>query len=117
MSQIALKFSALTRYAGRHGNAMALAAVLGLSAATVAPVHADGTKIGFVSPESTLCDSKPAKIAQAKIVTEFKDRDATITLMVADCQVWAKKPETADQCLSHTEPLHPLRTQATLNPN
>src|SRR3546814_1759271 len=49
MSQIALKFSALTRYAGRHGNAMALAAVLGLSAAMVAPVHADGTKIGFVS--------------------------------------------------------------------
>src|SRR3546814_15253147 len=93
MSQIALKFSALTRYAGRHGNAMALAAVLGLSAAMVAPVHADGTKIGFVSTERILRDSKPAKAAQAKIEAEFKDRDAKLKKMAADLLAQDKKPD------------------------
>src|SRR3546814_17424496 len=100
MSQIALKFSALTRYAGRHGNAMALAAVLGLSVAMVAPVHADGTKIGFVSTERILRDSKPAKAAQAQNEDEFKARDAKLKKMAADLRAQAQKLDKDDPVLS-----------------
>jgi len=103
MSQIALKLSALTRRAGRHGNAMALAAVLGLSAAMVVPAHADGTKIGFVSTERILRDSKPAKAAQAKIEAEFKDRDTRLKKMAASLRTKAQQLDKDAPVLSQSE--------------
>src|SRR3546814_3705459 len=77
-SKFALKLSALSRSVGQANRALAFAAVLGMGGAMMAApaaVHAQATKIGFVSTERILRDSKPAKAAQAKIEAEFKKRD------------------------------------------
>ncbi len=74
-SQLVLQVSALTRSIARGNRALVLAAALGASAMVAAPVYAQATKIGFVSTERILRDSKPAKAAQAKIEAELKRRD------------------------------------------
>src|SRR3546814_1976950 len=74
-SQLVLKLSALTRSVGRSKRSLVLAAALGAGAMLAAPVYAQATKIGFVSTERILRDSKPAKAAQSKIEAEFKKRD------------------------------------------
>ncbi|HBT34041.1 MAG TPA: outer membrane protein chaperone [Pusillimonas sp.] len=69
--------SVVNRLARAH-RAIAMAAVLGavtLVSVPSAQAQAQGTKIGFVSTERILRDSKPAKAAQAKIESEFKGRD------------------------------------------
>jgi len=59
--------SVVNRLARAH-RAIAVAAVLGaVTLVSVPSVQAQGTKIGFVSTERILRDSKPAKAAQAKI--------------------------------------------------
>jgi outer membrane protein len=116
-SQIALKFSALTRRAGRHGNALFLVTVLGLGAAMVAPApaHADGTKIGFVSTERILRDSKPAKAAQARIEAEFKGRDEKLKKMAADLRSQAQKLDKDAPVLSQSERTQRQRHLADLD--
>ncbi|OXR49380.1 MULTISPECIES: OmpH family outer membrane protein [unclassified Pusillimonas] len=76
-SELVLKVSALTRSLVRGQRALAMAAVLGAATLVTlpAPAQAQGTKVGFVSTERILRDSKPAKAAQAKIEGEFKRRD------------------------------------------
>lgn len=116
-SQIASKLSGYTRLAGRYGNAMAFAAVLGLSVAMVAPAHADGTKIGFVSTERILRDSKPAKAAQAKIEAEFKGRDAALQKMAADLRAKAQKLDKDAPVLSQAELTKRQRALADMDSN
>jgi outer membrane protein len=115
-SQIASKLSGLTRRAGRHGNALALAAVLGLGVAMVAPAHAaDGTKIGFVSTERILRDSAPAKAAQAKIEAEFKGRDAALQKMASNLRAKAQKLDKDAPVISESERVKRQRELADLD--
>lgn len=56
---------------------------IGLSACLLAglmaaPVQAQGTKVGFVNLDRILRDSAPAKAAQIKLESEFKNRDDEI---------------------------------------
>ena len=114
-SHIASKFSTLTRHAGRYGNALMLAAVLGLGAAMVTPAHADGTKIGFVSTERILRDSKPAKAAQSRIEAEFKSRDDELKKLSARLRSEAQKLDKDAPVLSQSERVKRQRQLADLD--
>src|SRR5690606_39689078 len=80
-SNIALKLTNIARSLSRGNKALVLAAALGVGAMTAAPVVQAQTKIGFVSTERILRDSKPAKAAQTKIEAEFKRRDEELERM------------------------------------
>src|SRR3546814_14864204 len=90
-SQLVLKRSALTRSVGRIKRSLVLAAALGAGAMAAAPVYAQSTKIGFVSTERILRDSKPAKAAQYKIEAEFKRRDDELQKMATSLRSQAQK--------------------------
>src|SRR3546814_4792524 len=60
-------------------------------AMAAAPVYAQSTKIGFVSTERILRDSKPAKAAQSKIEAEFKRRDDELQKMATSLRSQAQK--------------------------
>src|SRR3546814_6062342 len=71
-SQLVLKLSALTRSVGRSKRSLVLAAALGAGAMLAAPVYAQATKIGFVSTERILRDSKPAKARSEEHTSELQ---------------------------------------------
>src|SRR3546814_1657199 len=75
----------------RSHRALMLAAVLGLGVLFVVPSYAQSTKIGFVSTERILRDSKPAKAAQAKIESEFKRRDEDLQKLATTLRADAQK--------------------------
>lgn len=70
---------------------LAVAAVIGLGVLFSVPVYAQATKIGFVSTERILRDSKPAKAAQAKIESEFKKRDQDLQKLTDNLRNQAQK--------------------------
>ncbi|NHC62289.1 OmpH family outer membrane protein [Paenalcaligenes suwonensis] len=74
-SKFAFKLSAVGSQLVRRNRTALMAAVLGVSAVVATPVVQAQTKIGFVSTERILRDSKPALAAQQKIESEFKRRD------------------------------------------
>lgn len=86
---------------GHRGLAVAFA--IGLGALFVAPVHAQATKIGFVSTERILRDSAPAKAAQAKIESEFKKRDQDLQKLADTLRANAQKLDKDAPVLSESE--------------
>lgn len=114
-SQIASKFSALSQSLGRVNRAMAFASMLAVGAALAAPVQAQGTKIGFVSTERILRDSKPAKAAQAKIEAEFKKRDEELQRMANNLRTQAQKFDKDAPVLSESERIKRQRQLADLD--
>src|SRR5690606_22642252 len=102
-SQFALKLSALTRSIGRGNRSLVLAAALGVGAMVAAPVYAQATKIGFVSTERILRDSKPAKAAQTKIESEFKKRDDELQNLANRLRSEAQKFDKDAPVLSESE--------------
>ncbi len=82
------------------------AAVLGASLFAVAPVSAQAqqaAKIGFVSTERILRDSKPAQQAQAKIESEFKKRDDELQALANRLRTEAQKFDKDAPVLSESE--------------
>ncbi len=114
-SRIALQLSAISRSIGRGNRALAFAAVLGACAAVSAPVYAQATKIGFVSTERILRDSKPAKAAQAKIESEFKKRDDELQNLSNRLRNEAQKFDKDAPVLSESERIKRQRQLADLD--
>ncbi len=106
-SRIEHHLSVMTKEVGRANRAVVLAATLGLAATTfmAAPVQAQdqATKIGFVSTERILRDSKPAKAAQSKIEAEFKKRDDELQQMANSLRDQAQKLDKDAPVLSESE--------------
>ncbi len=114
-SQFALKLSALSRGIGRGNRALVLAAALGATAMVAAPVYAQATKIGFVSTERILRDSKPAKAAQTKIEGEFKRRDDELQSLANKLRSQAQKFDKDAPVLSESERVKRQRELADLD--
>lgn len=117
-SVIALNLSALSQRVGRRGRALALASLVAVGAALAVPagpVQAQGTKIGFVSTERILRDSKPAKAAQAKIEAEFKKRDDELQRMANNLRSQAQKYDKDAPVLSESERIKRQRQLADLD--
>lgn len=115
-SQIALKLSAVSRSLCRSNRALVLAAALGAMSVVAAPVvQAQGTKIGFVSTERILRDSKPAKAAQAKIEAEFKRRDDELQKLANNLRSQAQKLDKDAPVLSESERIKRQRQLADLD--
>uniref|UniRef100_UPI003340D221 OmpH family outer membrane protein n=1 Tax=Castellaniella defragrans TaxID=75697 RepID=UPI003340D221 len=89
--------------------------MLGLGALFVVPSYAQGTKIGFVSTERILRDSKPAKAAQAKIESEFKRRDEELQKLATNLRTQAQKLDKDAPVLSETERIKQQRQLADLD--
>ncbi len=115
-SQIALKLSALSRSVARGNRAVVLAAALGAMSVVAAPaVQAQATKIGFVSTERILRDSKPAKAAQAKIEAEFKRRDDDLQSLSNNLRAQAQKFDKDAPVLSESERVKRQRKLADMD--
>jgi len=114
-SKIALKVSTLARNLCFSPRALALAAALA-AVVVVAPasVYAQ-TKIGFVSTERILRDSKPAKAAQAKIESEFKRRDDELQRLANNLRTQAQKLDKDAPVLSESERVKRQRQLADLD--
>jgi len=114
-SKIALKASALARNLCFSPRVLALAATLAVVVvATPAPVHAQ-TKIGFVSTERILRDSKPAKAAQAKIESEFKRRDDELQRLSSSLRSQAEKFDKDAPVLSESDRVKRQRELSNLD--
>jgi len=117
-SQIALKLSALSRGVGRSQRAWMFASMVAVGAALALPapaVQAQGTKIGFVSTERILRDSRPAKAAQSKIEAEFKKRDDELQRMANNLRSQAQKFDKDAPVLSESERIKRQRDLADLD--
>jgi outer membrane protein len=116
-SHFALKLSAITSGIARGNRALVLAAVLGLGATVAAPVvqAQQATKIGFVSTERILRDSKPAKAAQAKIESEFKKRDQELQSLANQRRSEAQKLDKDAPVLSESDRIKRQRKLADLD--
>lgn len=119
-SRIEHRISALTRNIGRTNRALFLAASLGITAMAVTPAPAysqaqQGVKIGFVSTERILRDSKPAKAAQAKIESEFKRRDDELQNLANSLRNQAQKFDKDAPVLSESERVKRQRQLADLD--
>ena len=79
------------------------AAAVACSLVAVAPVQAQGTKIGFVNTERILRDSAPAKAAQTKIESEFKKRDDDLQRLGNNLRNAAQKFEKDAPVLSESD--------------
>jgi outer membrane protein len=114
-SNIALKLTNLARSLSRGNKALVLAAALGVGAMTAAPVVQAQTKIGFVSTERILRDSKPAKAAQTKIEAEFKRRDEELERMANNLRSQAQKFDKDAPVLSESDRVKRQRQLADLD--
>lgn len=117
-SQFALKLSALSQGLGRSRRAWMLASMIAVGAVLAvpaAPVQAQGTKIGFVSTERILRDSKPAKAAQSKIEAEFKKRDDELQRLANNLRSEAQKFDKDAPVLSESERIKRQRNLADLD--
>ena len=119
-SKIEHRFTVLTQGVGHLNRAIVFSAMLGLGctmALTVAPAQAQqqATKIGFVSTERILRDSKPAKAAQAKIESEFKRRDDELQSMANNLRNQAQKFDKDAPVLSESERIKRQRELADLD--
>lgn len=98
-----LSLSNLTQSFIKKHNALAVAFVIGLGSLFVVPAYAQNTKIGFVSTEKILRDSKPAKAAQAKIESEFKKRQQDLEKLDSNLRAQAQKFDKDAPVLSESE--------------
>lgn len=83
--------------------------------AQTARAQSQGTKIGFVSTERILRDSKPAKAAQAKIEAEFKSRDAELQRLASNLRAQAQKLDKDAPVLSESERVKRQRKLADMD--
>ncbi|TAL90713.1 MAG: OmpH family outer membrane protein [Candidimonas sp.] len=113
--QIASKLSTIACGVGRSHRALILALAFGAATMVAVPVLAQGTKIGFVSTEKILRDSKPAKAAQAKIEAEFKGRDAQLQTLANNLRAQAQKLDKDSPVLSESERVKRQRQLADLD--
>lgn len=114
-SKFALKLSTVTNGIGRSNRALVLATALGMGVAIAAPVYAQATKIGFVSTERILRDSKPAKAAQAKIEAEFKKRDTELQSLANQLRSEAQKLDKDAPVISESDRIKRQRKLADLD--
>lgn len=113
---ITSQLNAIARGLGRSNRALVLAAALGVSAMAAAPVaQAQATKIGFVSTERILRDSKPAQAAQAKIESEFKRRDQELSNLDDTLRSQVQKFDKDAPVLSETDRIKRQRQLADLD--
>ncbi|QIM49712.1 MULTISPECIES: OmpH family outer membrane protein [Alcaligenaceae] len=107
--------SVVNRLARAH-RAIAVAAVLGaVTLVSVPSVQAQGTKIGFVSTERILRDSKPAKAAQAKIESEFKARDQELQNLANRLRNMAQEFDKDAPVMSESDRIRRQRELADLD--
>jgi len=105
----------------RLGRKVRCAAALMTLAAAAAfiPVHAQAqaqqVKIGFVSTERILRDSKPALDAQKKIEAEFKKRDDDLQKLAQNLQDQAQKFDKDAPVLAESERIRRQRQLADLD--
>ncbi|MFA5596482.1 MAG: OmpH family outer membrane protein [Pusillimonas sp.] len=94
-----------------------MAAVVGAVSlvATPAPAQAQGTKVGFVSTERILRDSKPAKAAQTKIESEFKKRDQELQNLANTLRNQAQKFDKDAPVMSESDRIRRQRELADLD--
>ena len=116
------RLTTLVHGMGQSARAVMLAASLGVAAVAFvsAPVPAQaqaqqGTKIGFVSTERILRDSKPAKAAQAKIESEFNRRDQELQTLANNLRNQAQKFDKDAPVLSESERIKRQRQLADLD--
>ena len=83
--------------------AQALIATAALFAATAAPAVAQELKIGYVNSERVLREATPAKVAQAKLETEFSKREKELTDIGARLKAAADKLDKDAPTLSEAE--------------
>ncbi|NYT64820.1 OmpH family outer membrane protein [Alcaligenaceae bacterium] len=102
-STFQFSLSTLSQGIRRSNRALVLAAALGATALVAAPVTYAQTKIGFVSTERILRDSKPAKAAQTKIEAEFKRRDDELQNLANSLRNQAQKFDKDAPVLSESE--------------
>lgn len=120
-SKIEHRVTVLTQGIGRANRAIMFGVLLGLGSTMAftfsAPVQAQeqGTKIGFVSTERILRDSRPAKAAQAKIESEFKRRDDELQSMANNLRTQAQRFDKDAPVLSESERIKRQRELADLD--
>lgn len=119
-SKIEHRLTVLTQNIGRVNRAIVFGAVLGLGGtmaftATPALAQQQATKIGFVSTERILRDSKPAKAAQAKIESEFKRRDDELQSLATNLRNQAQKFDKDAPVLSESDRITRQRQLADLD--
>ncbi len=116
-SKLVLNVSSLTRSLVRGQRALALAAVVGAASlvAVPAPAQAQGTKVGFVSTERILRDSKPAKAAQTKIESEFKRRDQELQNLANSLRDKAQKFDKDAPVMSESDRIRRQRELADID--
>jgi len=113
-SSNAVSTSTVCAQFARRGRALCVSAVLlGASLAVIAPVQAQvgtqpgsqpqGVRIGFVSTERILRDSKPAQDAQKKIEAEFKQRDDELQKLANNLRDQAQKFDKDAPVLAESE--------------
>lgn len=113
---ITSQLNAIVRGLNRGNRALVLAAALGVSAMAASPVvQAQATKIGFVSTERILRDSKPAQAAQAKIESEFKRRDQELSNLDDTLRSQVQKFDKDAPVLSETDRIKRQRQLADLD--
>jgi len=112
-------FSALSVWLGKRGLALCAAVALGMGVSLVVhnPVQAQqaGVKIGFVSTERILRDSKPAQDAQKKIESEFKRRDDELQKMANNLRDQAQRFDKDAPVLSESERIRRQRQLTDLD--
>lgn len=113
---VSTALSVFHRLARSH-RALAVAALVGAMALVAAPsVQAQAqTKIGFVSTERILRDSKPAKEAQAKIESEFNGRDQELQSLANQLRSKAQKFEKDAPVMSESDRIRGQRELADLD--
>src|SRR5690625_5825574 len=90
--------------------------MLGLALSSVVPsAAAQGTKIGFVSTEAILQESRPAKQAQAKLESEFKARDQELQNLANRLRADAQRYDKDAPVLSESERITRQRQLADLD--
>ena len=111
--------SAVRRRIEQGNRALVVAAALGAVSFVSVPVAQaqtqQATKIGFVSTERILRDSKPAKAAQAKIESEFKRRDDELKNLANNLRSQAQKFDKDAPVLSESDRVKRQRQLADLD--
>jgi len=111
--------SALPAQLIKHGRLLCAGVVLGASLAATVPVLAQGApqgmKIGFVSTERILRDSKPAQDAQKKIEAEFKRRDDELQNLANSLRDQAQKFDKDAPVLAESERIRRQRQLTDLD--
>ena len=117
-SKFTLQLSTLARQVVRSNRAVAVAAALSISALAATPAIAQAqTKIGFVSTERILSDSKPAKAAQNKIESEFKRREDEVQSLSNKLRSDVQKFDKDAPALSESDRITRQRQLADLDAN